>query len=271
MSEGRFEGWYYKQRADDYMLAFIPGRADSGAFVQVIDSDGARIFDMPDFRADGDTVRTGNCVFSPGGISVHLPGINGELKFGETTPLHSDIMGPFAHLPMQCRHGVVSMRHTVNGSVCVDGRTHLFKDGTGYAEKDSGRSFPKSYIWIQCNDFAVPCSFMLSVAHIPFAGFSFTGCICSVIYNGEEYRLATYRGVKLLSLDPSGICLRQGRLSLEVSVRPLAAGHTLQAPLKGLMSETVRESCDAYLKLRLSENGKTVVECESRRAVYEKR
>lgn len=24
MSDGRFQGWYYKQRTGDYMLAFIP-------------------------------------------------------------------------------------------------------------------------------------------------------------------------------------------------------------------------------------------------------
>lgn len=26
MSDGRFQGWYYKQRTGGYMLAFIPGR-----------------------------------------------------------------------------------------------------------------------------------------------------------------------------------------------------------------------------------------------------
>lgn len=30
MSDGRFQGWYYKQRTGDYMLACIPGRAADG-------------------------------------------------------------------------------------------------------------------------------------------------------------------------------------------------------------------------------------------------
>ena len=44
-------------------------------------------------------------------------------------------MGPFAKLPMQCRHGVVSMRHTVNGTLTMYGKIYIFKNGIGYAER----------------------------------------------------------------------------------------------------------------------------------------
>ena len=104
MSNGRFLGWYYKQRAGDYMLAFIPGRASGGPFVQMIDSNGTRRFAMPDFHVRGDTVRTGGCAFSPADLHIRLPGVTGDLRYDGRTPLRSDIMGPFAHLPMQCRH-----------------------------------------------------------------------------------------------------------------------------------------------------------------------
>ena len=73
MSNGRFQGWYYKQRTGDYMLAFIPGRASGGPFVQMIDSNGTRHFAMPDFHVRGDTVRTGGCIFSPAGLHIQLP------------------------------------------------------------------------------------------------------------------------------------------------------------------------------------------------------
>ena len=137
MSDRYFEGWYYKQRAGDYMLALIPGRAADGAFVQLIDSSGTRNFPMPDFYASGDTVRTGDCLFSPRGIRVSLPGVEGALRYEGLTPLRSDIMGPFARLPMQCRHGVVSMSHRVSGRMVVDGVPHDFDGATGYCEKDS--------------------------------------------------------------------------------------------------------------------------------------
>ena len=271
MLNGRFEGWYYKQRTGDYMLAFIPGRADGGAFIQMIDSDGARHFPMSKMSVWRDTVHVGDCVFSPMGLRVRLPGVEGTLHFSTPTPLRSDIMGPFAGLPMQCRHGVVSMNHSVDGEITVDGVTHVFAQGSGYAEKDSGRSFPRSYLWLQCNDFDEPCSCMLSIAHIPFLGFSFTGCVCAVVFGGREYRLATYRGVRIVSGNREHLILRQGRLRLELTVIPRDGGHPLLAPMRGSMSETVRECCEAYLQLHLMQDGKTLLRTESNHAAFEER
>jgi len=34
--QGHFEGWYYKHQANGKSLALIPGRAASGAFMQVV-------------------------------------------------------------------------------------------------------------------------------------------------------------------------------------------------------------------------------------------
>ena len=117
MFDKRFEGWYYKQSNGDITVAFIPGEADDGAFVQVITDSGSHIFRTEKIKIKGDTVKTGNCFFSPSGIKVRLPEIDADLRYTKTTPLRSDVMGPFAKLPMQCRHGVVSMRHTVNGTL----------------------------------------------------------------------------------------------------------------------------------------------------------
>lgn len=269
MSERGFEGWYYKQRAGDYMLAFIPGRASDGAFVQMIDPSGTRHFPMPDFQVSGDTVRTGDCLFSPGGLQISLPGVEGTLRYEALTPLRSDIMGPFAHLPMQCRHGVVSMSHLVSGCITVDGIPHDFDRASGYCEKDRGRSFPRSYLWMQCNDFPCPVSLMAALAHIPFLGFSFTGCLAVLIYAGREYRFATYRGVRIEACTPEHICLHQGRLRLELFLSPLAAGQELRAPLRGVMSGRIRESRDAALRLRLQDGDRTVLDVQSARATCE--
>lgn len=269
MSERGFEGWYYKQRAGDYMLAFIPGRASDGAFVQMIDPSGTRYFPMPDFQVDGDTVRTGDCLFSPSGLRVSLPGVEGVLRYEALTPLRSDIMGPFAHLPMQCRHGVVSMSHLVSGRVTVDGIPHEFDRASGYCEKDRGRSFPRSYLWVQCNDFPCPVSLMVALAHIPFLGFSFTGCLAVLLYAGREYRFATYRGVRIADYTPEHICLRQGRYCLELFLSPLAAGQELRAPVCGVMSGRIRESRDAGLRLRLQDGDRTVLDVRSARATCE--
>ncbi len=192
MKNKGFEGWYFKHQRGRDMLAFIPGIAESGAFVQMLSPSASRQFEVPELTVKDGVIYAGNCEFSRRGCKIDLPGVTGEILYGGLTPLSSDIMGPFRFLPMECRHGVISMGHGLSGSLVADGETYSFFGGVGYIEKDSGRSFPRYYQWLQCNSFPEPCSMMLSVANVPFCGLSFSGCICAIMYKGIEYRLASY-------------------------------------------------------------------------------
>lgn len=267
--QGGFEGWYFKHQKEDDMVAFIPGQAESGAFIQLISQEGARQFEVSQMTVREDEIQADRCRFSKQGCHIELPGIQGEITYGPFAPLRSDIMGPFRFFPMECRHGVLSMAHDLQGNLTIEGRLHNFDGGRGYVEKDSGTSFPSSYLWMQCNDFPESCSIMISLAHIPFCGFSFQGCICAILYQGKEYRLATYRGVRLRSLSTNHICLSQGNLRLELDMVPSHGGHPLRAPQKGKMSSTIRESSNAQLRARLWERGKPVFHLQSDHAVYE--
>lgn len=142
-----FEGWYFKHQKGDDMVAFIPGRAESGAFVQMISQEGARQFAIEDFSVRHGVIRADKCWFTRHGCRIELPGVRGKIDYGPFTPLAGDIMGPFRFFPMQCRHGVLSMSHSLRGSVAIDGQLHCFDGGVGYTEKDSGTSFPRSYLW----------------------------------------------------------------------------------------------------------------------------
>ena len=264
-----FEGWYFKHQKGEQLVAFIPGVAESGAFLQLLSPEGARQFEVAQLAVVGDRIRADRCWFSRRGCHIELPGVRGDLAYGPFAPLSSDIMGPFRFFPMECRHGVLSMAHSLRGSVTVEGRLYDFDGGLGYLEKDSGTSFPRSYLWMQCSDFPEPCSMMLSVAHIPFCGGSFRGCICAILYRGKEYRLATYRGVKILAFAPDHICLAQGGLLLELDLAPSQGGHPLRAPQRGKMSHTIRESCNARLRARLTKRGETIFALQSDHAVYD--
>lgn len=264
-----FEGWYFKHQKGDQLLAFIPGAAESGAFIQLLSQEGSRQFEVSNLAVKDGIIRADRCQFSRRGCHIELPGVSGEITYGPLSPLSSDIMGPFRFFPMECRHGVLSMAHTLQGSVTVDGHPYNFDGGLGYLEKDSGTSFPRSYLWMQCSDFPQPCSMMLSIAHIPFCGCSFRGCICAILYRGKEYRLATYRGVRIRSFAPEHICLSQGDLMLELDIVPSQAGHPLRAPQRGKMSGTIRESCHAHLRARLSKRGEMIFDLQSGHAVYE--
>lgn len=270
ISEQRgFEGWYFKHQKGDDMVAFIPGQAESGAFIQLISREGARQFDIAKWTVSDGIIRADQCWFSRLGCHIALPGIRGEIAYGPFTPLCSDIMGPFRFFPMECRHGVLSMVHTLRGSIRIDGHLHSFDGGVGYVEKDSGTSFPRSYLWMQCNDFPKPCSIMVSIAHIPFCGSAFCGCICAILYHGREYRLATYKGVRIRSFTPEHICLSQGSLLLELDITPSHAGHPLRAPKHGKMSSTIRESGNAHLRARLWKRGNPIFDLQSDHAAYE--
>lgn len=265
----KFEGWYFKHQRGADTVALIPGIAKSGAFIQVLSQGGSRQFDVPELSMEHGVIRAGNCLFSKQGCQIDLPGIHGKIIYGLLTPLRSDIMGPFQYLPMQCRHGVISMAHTLRGSIIMGNELHSFDSGLGYIEKDSGTSFPRSYQWLQCNDFPEPCSIMVSIAHIPFCGTSFTGCICAIIHQGHEYRLATYRGVQIRAAQANYLCLTQGNLSLKIEIEPAHGGYPLRSPVQGEMSGIIRESSNASIHVRLRKQEKSLLDLRSNHAMYE--
>lgn len=264
-----FEGWYFKHQKGEDVIAFIPGVAKSGAFIQVISQSGSRQFDVPELSVERGVIRAGNCLFSKQGCQIDLPGIYGEIRYGPLTPLRSDIMGPFQYLPMQCRHGVISMAHTLAGDISMDNHLHSFDGGRGYLETDKGTSFPRSYQWLQCNDFPATCSLMVSIAHIPLCGTSFTGCICAIIHEGQEYRLATYRGVQIRASRENYIKLSQGKLLLEIEIKPAHSGHPLRSPIQGRMSGIIRESSNACIRARLWNQKEPIFDLQSHHAMYE--
>jgi len=239
-----FQGRYYKHQKGDEIVALIAGRSEDAAFVQLIDRSLSRCFFYPlsDYEKTDRSIRIGPNTFAAEGVHLDIEReksrISANLRYGPFTPIRSDIMGPFRFLPMQCKHGIVSMRHDVDGLIQINGQTVDYSGGVGYIEQDSGRSFPSEYLWVQCLE--DDCSISLSIADIPFCGFRFTGCIGVILYQGKEYRLATYRGVKIERYEPTSVHLRQGNYRLEVD---LSSFHPLPlcAPNKGKMNRTIEE------------------------------
>jgi hypothetical protein len=269
----RFEGWYYKHQANGKSLALIPGQASDGAFVQVVTDNQAYCipYNISHYQK-GDALRVGGNTFSPSGITLDIRRpeltLTGEIKYTGLTPIRGDIMGPFRFVPMECRHGVISMKHSLSGTVVLNGEMLDFTEGIGYIESDSGRSFPTAYTWVQCNDFEQDCSIMASVARIPFYGLTFLGCICAVWLNGREYRLATYNGVKILRCERGTLELQRGKYRLSVKV-DTSDGIALPAPNCGAMSRVIRESLSCPARFRFMEGERILFDGGSECASYE--
>lgn len=278
---GYFEGWYLKITNGKEVLSFIPSYHTEKdgrryAMLQIIGTDKPLkfVFGSENFRACEDEFRVllSDCRFSYDGISLNLEyeghSVKGDVAFDGLTPPKKDIMGFFAGFPfMECKHGVLSMRHSAKGKITIDGKVYDFTDGHGYIEKDFGTSFPSSYLWTQGCD--GENSVMLSVARIPYLGLKFTGCIAFVYLNGREYRLATYNGAKVLRNDAECAVIKKGNLRLEVY--PLKEhAHPLAAPDIGAMSRTVYESAAAEVRYVLAERSGILLDMTVPSAGYER-
>lgn len=280
-SDPYFEGWYFKcQARDGRALALIPAfhiREDGGksASIQVITEERAWYLEYPiySFAAFTDAFHIeigGNCFSEEGllldvereGISLH-----GKVSFGALRPLKTDIMGPFRWLAnMECAHSVISMGHALQGWLELNRHTLDLQGGAGYIEADRGRSFPSTYLWTQCAWNG--CSLMLSIATIPLGKLRFTGCICAVALNGQEHRIATYRGVKIQCWSSKGAVLIQGKYRLEVQLLERKA-QALLAPINGSMSRTIHESLCARVRYRFWHGGELLFDHTDLHAGFE--
>lgn len=279
-----FEGWYYKQVSGDgrSVVSFIPGislfEGDVHSFVQYIhvsyDEAGKKTvrtgyvrYPAGTFRYQDEPFRlkVGGNIFTENRAIVHLHDgnvrIDADFRLGSLLPLETSvlaptIMGPFTYIPkMECIHGIVSMDHTVEGRLMVNGEETVFEDGRGYIEKDWGSSFPKRYIWIQCNSFSAKgTSVFFSVADIPFMGLTFPGFICNLVLSDKEYRFATYTGSRFRvdEISHERITLRLENREVKLILRAyLEEAGELIAPHKGRMQKTIKEGLSGNVDIYL--------------------
>ncbi len=274
-----FCGWYFKCQSEKESIAFIPavhiGNGQQRGSIQFISNNESWNFSLPyeqcQVNKDRPFSKLGENIFSKDGIHLNLHtkslSATGSVRFGPPSSLRFDIMGPFCSVPfMECRHRVFSMRHTVNGTLQINGKSHCFENSVGYIEGDRGRSFPQKYIWTQC------CfdggSLMLSVAEIPIGPIHFTGIIGIVQLHGKEYRLATYLGAKVLHLKNREIVIQQGNFIMTAILLDEHA-NPLKAPRNGVMTRTIRENIVCRAQYQLREQTRILLDLESETASFE--
>ncbi|MCF8224849.1 MAG: tocopherol cyclase family protein [Bacteroidales bacterium] len=280
-----FEGWYYKHvdLQGKYIWSFIFGVShsdDPHSFIQVIngksgDTDYIR-FAIEGFSYDRKRLRVsiGNNTITQNHIEMDLSGekysIEGQILYNKISLypqklLAPGIMGWYTYAPfMECYHGIVSMNHSLNGLLNINGETVDFTGGKGYIEKDWGRSMPSDWIWLQCNHFQGrdDCSIMISIARIPWLNGHFPGFLSFIMIADKIYRFATYNRskIKYLEIEPDAVKveLNNPRYRLEVTIFRQVSGQ-LKAPVQGKMSRKIAESLDANLKVRLTDNKGDVI------------
>ena len=279
-----FEGWYFKlQTGKGDALALIPAfhmdrTGRRSASLQVIARDRAWWLEYPASEFSAQTqrlcIRVGENHFTEQSVQLDLEreglSLHGTVHFGPFMALSSDIMGPFRFLPkMECSHGVISMAHGLEGQLVQNGKTVDFSGGIGYVETDRGRSFPQNYLWTQCAWPGTPRSgLMLAAATIPLPVGSFCGCIGAVMHEGKEYRLATYRGARIVRWSEREAVIRQGSWYLSARLED-GEGQPLQAPVEGDMARTIHERLCGTVHYQFSIGKDLVLEHIGRCAGFE--
>jgi tocopherol cyclase len=284
-----FEGWYFKfiDPTEARRYAVIPGIFLSDepekhhAFVQVLDGQtgASAYFTYPPEQfaaaADAFDVHVGPNHFRADGIALDLSGpelaLRGELSFDGLTPwpvtlASPGIMGWYGWLPfMECYHGVVSLDHSVRGTLRLNGEQMDFTGGRGYIEKDWGQSFPSAWVWTQTNHFErFGTSLTASIAVIPSLGRAFPGFIVGLWHGGRLYRFATYTGAKVEKLtvtEREVEWVMRGGHRLELYAAR-SGGGLLRGPSRVEMHKRVMETLSSTVEVRLSSlsGGRTVRE-----------
>ena len=280
-----FEGWYFKlvtQSAGE-ALAIIPGiamdeKGNKQAFIQILD--GKRKiaqyhkFSFDAFHAESASfhISIAENTFSANTLKLNLENLQGAVHFNGNIPwpkyiLSPGIMGPYSFVPfMECYHGIVSMDHAIEGSLMLNGKSIDFSRGRGYMEKDWGKSFPSSYIWMQTNHFSKEgTSLKCSVAKIPWLGSHFVGFIAGLYWNNNLIRFTTYNRSRLLKtfadLAHVSIVMENPTYRLEIFAER-DAPTALASPIMGLMEGRIEETMNSFVNVHLIEkkSGKILLE-----------
>ena len=273
-----FFGWYFKNQSPKQSVAIIPAlhksKDNKSCSIQIITNDSVynACFPYEEFKRKkrfGVDIEDNH--FSKYGIELNISTseftAKGTLKFGPFSPIKYDIMGPFKFVPfMECRHSVISMEHTVSGTIEINGVNYTFDNDIGYIEGDRGYSFPKKYAWT--HSFFENGSIMLSVATIPLGPIKFNGIIGVAAIDKKEYRIATYLGAKVKKISDGEAIVKQGKTTLSAKLMEKNA-HPLYAPNGGEMSRTIHESLCAKAKYHLERKGQALLSFETDKASFE--
>ena len=114
---------------------------------------------------------------------------------------------------------------------------------------------------------------MLSVAEVPLINFRFRGVICVILWQGREYRLATYLGAKAVRIQDGIIRVIQGDMEVEAHLlqanRQQGNKQALKAPSMGNMVRTIHENVVSHAYYRFRKGKKTIFAFHTDRASFE--
>lgn len=278
-----FEEWYFRHNSSNHTLCIIVGRnvdtnKAGASFIQIIyDEKSYNInFKLNEYLClrTKFAIKIGKNYFTEKGIILNIDTdeikIKGKLLYKNITPLKYSFMGPLSFVTnAECSHEILSLKHSLCGNLKINGESICFDNGIGYIEGDSGKSFPQKYNWISSNYFEDnTTSIVAAIADVKLFKLTFQGCCCVILYNGKQYRLATYKGAEIITNEKNKIIIQQGIYKLCINMYDKNKNELL-APNNGNMSRIVKESIDVKATFRFYKEGKLLFSLQSNRCCHE--
>jgi len=280
-----FEGWYLKHvsKYHEHVYSFIPGVSlnpeNPHAFIQVINgvTGITQYIEYPlsafSFNKKHFEVQIGESIFSENFMLLQIDSaeikVHGRLSYSASIKYPSSLLSPgimgwYSFVPfMECKHGIVSVTHRIDGSLIVNSLAIDFSGGKGYIEKDWGKSFPESWIWLQSNNFEkTDASIMMSIAKIPWLGKYFTGFLGFLFVHGQFYTFSTYNKSEIAEIslinEQLTLTFKNKDYSLKIKAHIKNSG-ILRAPQLGKMTRHIKESVDSELEIELHANDGKII------------
>ena len=275
-----FEGWYFKisDKSGKHVLAFIPGislgrdKAHSHSFLQVVNGINLKYdyvkYETEGFKYDNNDfkVEVNDNSFSLDGFSLNIDEdkikVSGEIVFKDLIEWPDSLVNPgsmgfYNYLTfMECYSQVCAVDIALTGTLNINGEDISFNGGKGYIEKNWGREFPYSWIWVQANNFKNNrASLTCSIGKVPFLFTSFKGFLIGLTVDDNFYKFTTINRSKLLIKKTEvGVhieCINKKHI-LNIEVKADKKGFmTLQGPRDGKMIPLVDESISGEVYVRL--------------------
>lgn len=281
-SKNFFEGWYFKivDKKNDHKLAIIPGvsygngECDHHCFIQVINGKESNFnylsYDIDDFKYNNSRFRVciNSNIFTLGSMNLSIAynnlNIHGNLIFKNLVKWPDSIINPgsmgfYNYLKfMECYSQVCVLNGSIVGDLNINGVHIDFTGGKIYIEKNWGKSFPKSWLWIQSNSFkSRKASVSCSIGTIPFPIKNFTGFLIGVTLENDFYSFTTINHSKInIQHFGDDISLIVTKKNLKLTLKTFTNQKdflVLKAPNKGSMKSTVKETINGQVYMLLED------------------
>lgn len=285
-----FEGWYFKlvQPHTGHTYCFIPGvfisnkKASPHSFIQVIKGNEISFkylkYKKDDFKASTSefNLKVEGSSFSPYEMSLNINQQNekiyGTLYFENIIKWPDSIINPgsmgfYNYLDfMQCYSQVCAVDGNIRGKLHVNDETVDFTGGKLYIEKNWGKTFPNSYIWLQGNSFqkgdgSVTCSIGNIPLPVPFR--SFTGFLIGIYAKGRFYKFTSINKAALsVNCENEKIVVEASNKDYVLKIEAFYKQDTfmdLCAPRDENMIPIARETLQGNLNVTLYNKKKSVI------------